>query len=69
MGQPSVLLLDEPSEGVAPQIVAQMVTMIQTLKAEGVGILLCEQNADFTQQVADRTLWLDNGVLHAQNKL
>jgi branched-chain amino acid transport system ATP-binding protein len=59
-----VLLLDEPSEGVAPQVVAQMTLAVQTLKAEGVGILLCEQNDEFTRQVADRTLWLDNGALH-----
>jgi branched-chain amino acid transport system ATP-binding protein len=64
MGNPGVLLLDEPSEGVAPQVVAQMTLAVQTLKAEGVGILLCEQNDEFTRQVADRTLWLDNGVLH-----
>ena len=66
MGNPQVLLLDEPSEGVAPQVVAQMAEVIQTLKSEGVGILLCEQNATFTALVADRSLWLDNGALHAQ---
>lgn len=66
MGNPQVLLLDEPSEGVAPQVVAQMAEVIQTLKSAGVGILLCEQNAAFTALVADRHLWLDNGVLHAQ---
>jgi len=66
MGNPQVLLMDEPSEGVAPQVVAQMTEVIQTLKSEGVGILLCEQNAAFTALVADRSLWLDNGALHAQ---
>ncbi|MGE8398271.1 MAG: ABC transporter ATP-binding protein, partial [Comamonas sp.] len=47
MGQPYVVLLDEPSEGVAPLIVEQMAKTILQLKAQGMGILLCEQNLPF----------------------
>ena len=54
MGNPLVVLLDEPSEGVAPLIVEQMAQMILELKAQGVSILLCEQNMHFAELVSDR---------------
>ena len=66
MGQPFVLLLDEPSEGVAPIIVEQMVQMILALKAQGVSILLCEQNMHFAQLVSDRAYVLEKGQIRYQ---
>ena len=66
MGQPLVVLLDEPSEGVAPVIVEQMAQAIRALKAQGVGILLCEQNLPFAQAVADRACVLEKGrIVHS----
>ena len=49
MGNPYLVLLDEPSEGVAPVIVEQMANMILELKAQGVSILLSEQNMHFAR--------------------
>jgi branched-chain amino acid transport system ATP-binding protein len=69
MGNPFVLLLDEPSEGVAPIIVAQMVQMILALKAQGVSILLSEQNMAFAQKVADRAYVLEKGQIGYQGPL
>jgi branched-chain amino acid transport system ATP-binding protein len=63
MGHPLLLLLDEPSEGIAPIIVQQMVAMIRALKAEGVSILLSEQNLGFARQVADRVCVLEKGQI------
>ena len=61
MGNPLVLLLDEPSEGVAPIVVEQMVQMIQALKTQGVSILLSEQNMHFASLVSDRAYVLEKG--------
>ena len=63
MGNPYMILLDEPSEGVAPVIVEQMVAMIQALKAQGVSILLCEQNMHFAELVSDRAYVLEKGQI------
>ncbi len=59
MGTPFLVLLDEPSEGVAPVIVEQMAQMILALKAQGVSILLCEQNMHFAELVCDRAYVLE----------
>ena len=65
MGQPLLVLLDEPSEGVAPLIVEQMARAIRRLKARGVGILLSEQNLLLAQAVADRAYVLEQGrIVH-----
>ncbi|MCI1014284.1 ABC transporter ATP-binding protein [Herbaspirillum sp. C7C2] len=65
MGNPHLLLLDEPSEGVAPVIVEQMATMIIRLKERGMSVLLCEQNTHFASLVSDRAYLLDQGrILH-----
>ena len=61
MGNPTVVLLDEPSEGLAPVIVEQMAAAILALKAEGVTILLAEQNLHFAARVADRAVVLETG--------
>ncbi len=61
MGNPKLLLLDEPSEGLAPVIVDQMVETVRTLKREGVAVLLAEQNLRFAGAVADRAYVLEKG--------
>ena len=61
VGQPLLVLLDEPSEGVAPVIVQQMARTIRALKAQGIGILLSEQNLPFAEAVADRACVLEQG--------
>ncbi|MCD6732518.1 MAG: ABC transporter ATP-binding protein [Burkholderiaceae bacterium] len=63
MGNPFVVLLDEPSEGVAPVIVEQMAHMIIELKASGVSILLSEQNMHFAELVSDRAYVLEKGQI------
>jgi branched-chain amino acid transport system ATP-binding protein len=65
MGNPLMVLLDEPSEGVAPVIVEQMGEMILALKRQGVSVLLSEQNTHFAQWVSDRSYTLDCGELAA----
>ena len=66
MGNPYVVLLDEPSEGVAPVIVEQMAQMILELKAQGVSILLSEQNMHFAELVSDRAYVLEKGQIRYQ---
>jgi len=63
MGNPYLVLLDEPSEGVAPVIVEQMANMILELKAQGVSILLSEQNMHFAELVSDRAYVLEKGQI------
>jgi len=65
MSNPTMVLLDEPSEGVAPVIVEQMAEMVLTLKRQGVSVLLSEQNTHFAGWVSDRSYTLDRGVLTA----
>jgi branched-chain amino acid transport system ATP-binding protein len=66
MGNPLLLLLDEPSEGVAPLIVEQMAQMILELKGQGVSILLSEQNMHFAEIVSDRAYVLEKGQIRYQ---
>ncbi len=66
MGNPYLVLLDEPSEGVAPLIVEQMAHMILELKAQGVSILLSEQNMHFAELVSDRAYVLEKGQIRYQ---
>ena len=61
MGNPSTVLLDEPSEGLAPVIVEQMAKTIRELKREGLTVLLSEQNLHFAQAVADRAYIIEKG--------
>lgn len=63
MGNPYVVLLDEPSEGVAPVIVEAMVRMIRLLKQRGVSVILSEQNVGFAALVADRVYVLEKGQI------
>ncbi len=61
MGNPKMLLLDEPSEGLAPLIVEQMEAAIAALKRQGLAVLLCEQNLHFANRLADRAIVLEKG--------
>jgi branched-chain amino acid transport system ATP-binding protein len=69
MGNPFLLLLDEPSEGVAPVIVEQMAQMILALKAKGASILLSEQNLHFAELVSDRAYVLERGQIRYQGSM
>ncbi|HSD43885.1 MAG TPA: ABC transporter ATP-binding protein [Burkholderiales bacterium] len=61
MGNPSCILLDEPSEGLAPVIIDQMAAAIRELKAEGLSVLLSEQNLHFATEVSDRAYIIEKG--------
>jgi branched-chain amino acid transport system ATP-binding protein len=61
MANPRVLLMDEPSEGLAPQIVAEVMATIRKLKEQGLSILLVEQNAKLVFAVADDIVVLNSG--------
>jgi branched-chain amino acid transport system ATP-binding protein len=63
MGNPQVLLLDEPSEGLAPLIVAEVVRGIARLKAEGLSIILVEQNFSLAMRLADDVVVLNTGAV------
>ena len=61
MGNPEMIILDEPSEGLAPVIVDQLAITIQKLKDEGVSILLAEQNLNFARHICDRAYLIYQG--------
>ena len=63
MGNPFLVLLDQPSEGVAPLIVEQMANTIIALKVHGVSVLLSEQNVHFAELVSDRVYVLEKGQI------
>jgi branched-chain amino acid transport system ATP-binding protein len=61
MGNPDVLVLDEPTEGLSPIIVKDLKTLILSLKQTKTTILLSEQNLNFTLAVSDRVVVIDKG--------
>ena len=61
MRNPRVLLMDEPSEGLAPQLVADVMATIRALKARGLSIVLVEQNAKLVFDIADDIVILNSG--------
>jgi branched-chain amino acid transport system ATP-binding protein len=63
MGNPEVLLLDEPSEGLAPLVVKALLAQITELKAQGLTILLAEQGVEFSLALADRVYVLEKGAV------
>ena len=63
MGNPTCILLDEPSEGLAPVIVDAIATAVSALKARGVGLLVSEQNLAFARRVADRAVVIQGGAI------
>jgi len=69
MGNPDLLLLDEPSEGLAPIVVQQLGEQIMKLRQEGMTILLCEQNARFSLDLSDRVYILEKGEVRYQGSV
>jgi branched-chain amino acid transport system ATP-binding protein len=69
MGNPRVLLLDEPAEGLAPIVAEHLARAIRELKAAGLCIVLSEQNLRFARQVADRACLLERGQIRASGAL
>ncbi len=63
MGNPDAVLLDEPSEGLAPVIVEQMAEAVLRMKQEGIAVLLSEQSLDFAAAVADRAVVIEKGAI------
>ena len=63
MCNPELLLLDEPSEGLAPLVVASLLEQVERLKDEGLTILLAEQGVEFSLALADRVYVLEKGVV------
>ena len=66
MGNPDAVLLDEPSEGLAPVIVEQMAEAVLRMKEEGIAVLLSEQNLDFAAAVSDRAYVIERGAIRFQ---
>jgi branched-chain amino acid transport system ATP-binding protein len=63
MGNPDAILLDEPSEGLAPVIVHTMAAAIRVMKQEGVAVLLSEQNWAFAAAIGDRACVIERGTI------
>jgi branched-chain amino acid transport system ATP-binding protein len=69
MGNPTCILLDEPSEGVAPVIVDQMAAAVTALKHQGVAVLLSEQNLHFALEVGDRAYIIEKGRIRFEGSI
>src|SRR5215207_1677362 len=69
MGNPRAVLLDEPSEGLAPVIVELMARAVLAMKAEGVAVLLCEQNLAFAAAVSDRAYVIERGQIRFEGTI
>lgn len=69
MGNPSLILLDEPSEGLAPVIVERMAATIRGLKDSGLSVLLSEQNLRFARMVSDRAYIIEKGHIRWQGAM
>jgi branched-chain amino acid transport system ATP-binding protein len=69
MGNPRAILLDEPSEGLAPVIVEQLAATVQELSRDGLTVLLAEQNLRFASAVADRALIIEKGRIRYQGTM
>ncbi|MCA3130193.1 MAG: ABC transporter ATP-binding protein [Betaproteobacteria bacterium] len=69
MGNPLAVLLDEPSEGLAPVIVAEMARVVRELKAEGLTVLLSEQNLRFAAGITDRAYVMEQGVIRHEGQM
>jgi branched-chain amino acid transport system ATP-binding protein len=69
MGNPLLIMLDEPSEGIAPKIVEDMANMILELKKEGLSVLLSEQNLHFARLVCDRAYVIEKGQVRYEGTM
>jgi branched-chain amino acid transport system ATP-binding protein len=66
MGNPAAVLLDEPSEGLAPVIVEQVAEAVLAMKRDGIGVLLSEQNLSFASTISDRAYVIERGEIRYQ---
>ena len=69
MGNPQLIILDEPSEGLAPVILSELAKTVGKLKAEGVAVLMAEQNLDFAQAVCDRAYIIQQGRIRHESAI
>jgi branched-chain amino acid transport system ATP-binding protein len=69
MGNPQAVLLDEPSEGLAPVIVQDMAAAVTRMKAEGIAVLVSEQNLHFCSAVADRAYVIEKGIIRHEGPM
>jgi branched-chain amino acid transport system ATP-binding protein len=69
MGNPSLLLLDEPTEGLAPRIVEGLAQAVLTMKREGLTVIISEQNLHFTRMVANRAIIIEKGRICYQGTM
>jgi branched-chain amino acid transport system ATP-binding protein len=69
MGNPEMIILDEPSEGLAPVIVDQLALTVEKLKKEGVSILLAEQNLNFAKYICDRAYIIYQGSVCHESRI
>ena len=70
VGNPLLLIMDEPTEGLAPALVAEVIELIRRVKREGMSVLLVEQNAAVAVQVADRAHVMSNGrIVHSSDAI
>ena len=63
LGSPGLVLFDEPSQGLAPKIVDDVLSVIRRLKREGIASIVVEQNAEIALSVADRVVVLSHGTV------
>jgi branched-chain amino acid transport system ATP-binding protein len=63
LGSPGLVLMDEPSQGLAPKVVQDVLATVRRLQREGVAVLLVEQNVNAALEVADRVVVLDHGTV------
>jgi branched-chain amino acid transport system ATP-binding protein len=63
LGSPGLVLMDEPSQGLAPRVVQDVMRVIRRLKSEGVGVLVVEQNVETALEIADRAYVLERGTV------
>src|SRR5512144_3276810 len=69
MGNPRLILLDEPSEGLAPVIVQQLARTIGEIKAQGISVILSEQNLYFAAMVSDRAYIIEKGQIRYEGSM
>ena len=69
LGNPDLVLLDEPGEGLAPVIVEQMAAQLGVLRAEGLSMIISEQNLSFARRLADRAYILESGYIRHSGTL
>ena len=69
MGNPSLVLLDEPSEGLAPRIVEQMAEAIRAMKREGLSLVISEQNLHFARLISDRAYIIEKGRIRFEGPM